>query len=137
LGTDLAFITSYYGILFMKDYDAISETVFHYFEGYQTKDRERLEKAFVVNIANMMGYWKNDEGELELFTIPYKELIEQWVDSEFTPREFAEGKILSVNIFSDVGATVVFDCGGKYLDTFQMVKLDGCWRIVNKFFVDQ
>jgi hypothetical protein len=56
LGTDLAFIASYYGIFFMKDYDAISETVFHYFEGYQTKDRERLEKAFVVNIANLMGY---------------------------------------------------------------------------------
>ena len=121
----------------MKDYDAISETVFHYFEGYQTKDRARLERAFVVDIANMMGYWANDEGEQELFTIPYKQLIERWVDPEFTPREFGEGKILSVNIFSDVGATVVFDCGGKYLDTFQMVKLDGCWRIVNKFFVDQ
>ena len=49
----------------MKDYDAISETVFHYFEGYKTKDRERLERAFVVDIANMMGYWKNDEGEQE------------------------------------------------------------------------
>src|SRR5210317_332230 len=121
----------------MRDYDAISETVFHYFEGYQTRDRERLERAFVVEIANMMGYWKNEAGEMELFTIPYKELIERWLDPEFTPREFGAGKILSVNIFSDVGATVVFDCGGKYLDTFQMVKLDNCWRIVNKFFVDQ
>jgi hypothetical protein len=34
----------------MKDYDAISETVFHYFEDYQTKDLERLERAFVVGI---------------------------------------------------------------------------------------
>lgn len=30
----------------MSDYEAISETVFHYCEGYRNKDRERLEKAF-------------------------------------------------------------------------------------------
>ena len=47
----------------MSDYDAIKETVFHYFEGYRDKDRERLEKAFSLEIANMMGYIKNKEGE--------------------------------------------------------------------------
>ena len=46
----------------MKDYDAIEETVFHYFEGYRTKNRERLERAFVVEIANMKGYMKNEQG---------------------------------------------------------------------------
>jgi hypothetical protein len=30
----------------MNDYDAIKETVFHYYEGYRDKNRERLEKAF-------------------------------------------------------------------------------------------
>jgi hypothetical protein len=39
----------------MSDYDAIKETVFHYFEGYRDKDRERLEKAFSLEIANMMA----------------------------------------------------------------------------------
>ena len=121
----------------MKDYDAISETVFHYFEGYQVKDRQRLERAFAVDVAHMIGYWKNDKGEFELFSIPYKELIERWVDPEFTPQKFGAGNILSIHVFSEVGATVVFDCGGKFLDTFQMVKLDGCWKIANKFFVDQ
>ena len=121
----------------MKDYDAISETIFHYFEGYRTKDRERLERAFAVDVANMIGYWKNEKAELELFTIPYKELIERWTNPAFVPQEFGEGNILSIHIFSDVGATVVFDCGGKFLDTFQMVKLDGYWKIANKFFVDQ
>lgn len=121
----------------MKDHDAIEQTVFRYFDGYRTKNRRLLESAFVVEIANMMGYSRNEKGELELFTIPYKELIERWVDPDFAPQQLGDGKILSVNIFSDVGATVVFDCGGKYLDTLQMVKLDGTWRIVNKFFVDQ
>jgi hypothetical protein len=121
----------------MEDYDAVSETVFHYFEGYKTKYRDRLERAFAVEVANMIGYWKNDNGKLELSTIPYKELIERWVGPKFVPQEFGDGNILSIHIFSDVGATVVFDCGGKYLDTFQMLKLDGCWKIANKFFVDQ
>jgi hypothetical protein len=121
----------------MSDYDEIKETVFHYFEGYKTKDRERLERAFAVDVANMMGYWKNQDGELELFSIPMGELIDKWVGPDYTPYEFRNGKILAIQIFSDVGATVLFDCGGRFMDTFQMVKLDGAWRIANKFFVDQ
>ena len=121
----------------MNDYDAIQETVLHYFEGYRTKNRERLERAFVVEIANIMGYRKNDKGELELISIPIKEIIEEWVSPDYEPYIFSEGKILSMNIFSDVAATVIFDCGGKFLDTHQMVKIDGAWRIINKFFVDQ
>ena len=31
----------------MDDYDAIKETIYHYFEGYQTKNRARLERAFL------------------------------------------------------------------------------------------
>ncbi len=88
----------------MKDYDAIEETVFHSFEGYQDKGRVRWEGAFVVEIANMMGYRKNDKGEMELFTVPYRGLIERCVDPEFSPREFGDGNILSVDIFSDVAA---------------------------------
>ena len=45
----------------MRNYDAISETVFDYFEGYKTKGRRRLESAFVVDVVNMMGYRINDE----------------------------------------------------------------------------
>jgi hypothetical protein len=40
----------------MNDYDAIQETVLHYFEGYRIKNRERLERAFVIETANIMGY---------------------------------------------------------------------------------
>jgi hypothetical protein len=47
----------------MNDYDAIKETVFHYYEGYRDKNRERLEKAFSLEVASMMGYIKNNEGE--------------------------------------------------------------------------
>ena len=58
----------------MSDYDAIKETVFHYCEGYRNKYRERLEKAFSLEIANMMGYIKNKEGKLELFSMTMREI---------------------------------------------------------------
>ena len=121
----------------MIDYDAIKEVVYDYFEGYKAKDRARLERAFALDVCNMMGYWKNQDGELELFSKPMSELIDKWVGPDYSPFEFSDGQILSIHRFSDVGATVVFDCGGRFLNTFQLVKMDGSWRIVNKFFVDQ
>lgn len=121
----------------MSDYEAIEKTVFDYFDGYRAKDRTRLERAFAVDIANLMGYWKNPKGEKELFSRPMRQVIDSWTDPGHTPLELGEGRMLSVDIFSSDGATVVFDFGGRFLDTFQLVKMEGRWRIVNKFFVDQ
>ena len=120
----------------MSDYDAIKETVFHYCEGYRNKDRERLEKAFSLEIANMMGYIKNKEGKLELFSMTMRESIDEWVAPDYTPFEFGDGNILAIDIFSDVGATVLFDFGGRYLESYQLAKIDRAWRIVNKFIVN-
>jgi len=120
----------------MNDYEAIRETVFHYCEGYRSKDRQRLERAFALEIANMMGYIKNEKGELKTFSKSMKEAIDDWVAPDYTPFEFGEGVILAVDIFSPVGATVLFDFGGKYLESYQLAKIDGTWRIVNKFIVN-
>ena len=121
----------------MNDYDLINKTIFDYFEGYLTKDRERLERAFCLGIATMVGYWKNEDGEQELFSIPINDEISDWVSPEHETFDFGAGKIISIHIFSADGATVTFDCGGRFWDTFQMVKIDGSWKIANKFFVDQ
>ena len=121
----------------MNDDDAIKDAVFDYFEGYKAKDQTRLERAFALDVANMMGYWKNQQGDLELFSKPMRDLIDTWTGPDYTPFEFGDGQILSIDKFSDVGATVVFDCGGRFLDTFQLAKIEESWRIVNKFFVDQ
>jgi hypothetical protein len=120
----------------MTDYDAIGTVVFDYFEGYKTKDRARLERAFAVEVANLMGYRKNAEGKRELSSEPIGSVIDRWTSAGHTPLPLGEGKILSVHLFSEVGASVVFEFGGVFLDEFQMAKVDGVWRIVNKFFVD-
>ena len=120
----------------MNDYDAIKETVFHYYVGYRDKNRGRLEKAFSLEVAIMTGYIKNQEGKLELFSMKMKDAIEQWVAPDYTPFECSEGVMLAVDIFSSVGATVLFDFGGKYLESYQLVKIDGSWLIVSKFIVN-
>ena len=120
----------------MNDYEAISEAVFHYCEGYRNKDRQRLEKAFALDVAIMTGYTKNKDGELELWSMTMKEAIDSWVAPDYTPFEFAEGKILAVDIFHTLGATVLFDFGGRYLESYQLAKIEGTWRIVSKFIVN-
>ena len=120
----------------MSDYDDISETVFHYCEGYRNKDRKRLEKAFALEVAIMTGYTRNEHGELRLFSMTMRDAIDSWVAPDYTPFEFSDGKMLAVNIFSNVGATVLFDFGGKYLESYQLAKVEGTWLIVNKFIVN-
>ena len=120
----------------MNDYDAIKETIYHYFEGYQTKDRARLERAFALDVAHIIGYAKNKDGQLELWNLPMREMIDNWVSDDESLPELEYGKILGIHIFSDVAATALFDCAGVFIDTYQMVKLDGEWRIANKFYTD-
>ncbi len=120
----------------MNDYDAIKETIYHYFEGYQTKDRARLERAFALDVAHIMGYAKNKDGRLDLWSLPMREMIDIWVSDDDSLPKLAYGKILAIHIFSDVAATALFDCAGVFIDTFQMIKLDGEWRIANKFYTD-
>ena len=120
----------------MSDYEAISEAVFHYCEGYRSKDRERLEQAFALDVANMMGYTKNKDGELVLWSMTMKDAIDSWVAPDYMPFEFSEGKMLAVDIFHPHGATVLFDFGGRYLESYQLAKIDGTWRIVSKFIVN-
>ena len=117
------------------DYDAIKATIEHYFEGLKTGNKTRLERAFAVPNAHMKGYIKNKDGELVLSSRPMADVIADWVSRE--PRPDFRGKILSINIFSDVGALATFDFNGIYTDAFQLVKIGGEWRIINKFYVDQ
>jgi hypothetical protein len=117
----------------MSDYDAIKNTIFDYFDGVKLADRERLERAFAVETAHMKGYLKNKAGQYELSSRPMREVIDGWVAREPTPD--MQGRILALDIYDDVAAQVLFDFNGIYIDAFQLAKIDGQWRIVNKFYI--
>jgi len=120
----------------MTDTQPISDTVFAYFEGYKTKSRALLERAFATEVANLMGYSRQPDGKLELRSTPIPKVIDRWTSAEHTPLKLGEGRIVSVHQFTDNAAGVVFDFGGVFMDEFQMARIDGTWKIVNKFFVD-
>ncbi len=116
------------------DNELISTTIFNYFEGLKHADRTRLEAAFAVEIAHMKGYVRDAEGKLQLTSRPMREVIDGWVKR--TPTPDMVGQILVINIFNPRAAIAVFDFNGVYTDTLQLAKIEGQWRIVNKFYVD-
>jgi Putative lumazine-binding len=118
-----------------SDYDAISTTLFNYFEGFKTADRTRLEAAFAVDVGHMKGYVRDKAGSLQLTSRPMNEVIGSW--AKRAPAPEMQGKITMIHIINPRAAIAVFDFDGVFTDTFQLAKIDAEWRIVNKFYVDQ
>jgi len=119
-----------------SDYDAIRATVFDYFDGIREADRERLERAFILDQAHMKSYIRNYKGELVEGAVPITEVIDnEWAVGDGRPE--LEGHIVSVNIYNDVAAHAIFDFNGEYVDSFQLAKVNGQWKIMNKFFVNK
>lgn len=118
----------------MSDYDAIKTTIFNYFDGLRMADRKRLEQAFAVDAGHMKGYLKGDGDGYNLSVRPMTEVVDEWSARE--PNPDLTGEILAINIYSDIAATALFDFNGIYTDSFQFAKIEGNWRIVNKFYID-
>lgn len=118
-----------------SDYEGIKTALDDYFEGLRLADRERLERAFAVEHAHMKAYLKDARGALVASSRPMREVIDEWVARD--PNPSLSGAISSINIYSDVGAQATFDFDGRYTDAFQLAKIDGRWRIMTKFYVDQ
>ena len=117
------------------DHDAIKETIGNYFDGLKLADRSRLESAFAVEYAHMKGYVKNKQGQLVESSRPMNEVIDEWVAR--APNPALKGSIVSINIYSDIAAQATFDFNGVYTDAFQLAKINGQWKIMNKFYIDQ
>ncbi len=119
----------------MSDYEGIKAALDDYFDGLRLADRQRLERAFAVEHAHMKGYIKDAQGTPVESSRPMAEVIDEWVARE--PNPALTGSITSINIYSDVGAQATFNFDGRYTDAFQLAKIDGQWRIMTKFYVDQ
>ena len=118
-----------------SDYAGIKAALDDYFDGLRLADRQRLERAFAVEHAHMKAYLKDAHGARVESSRPMNEVIDEWVARE--PNPALTGAITSINIYSEVGAQATFDFDGRYTDAFQLAKIDGQWRIMTKFYVDQ
>ena len=119
----------------MSNYDEIKVTIFKYFDGVREASRELLEEAFATDEAHMKGYLIGDNGNYQLNTRPITEVIDDWASRKPSPQ--MQGKIIAINIFSDIAATALFDFNGIYVDSFQLAKISGQWKIVNKFYISK
>ncbi|MEC9247583.1 MAG: nuclear transport factor 2 family protein [Pseudomonadota bacterium] len=119
----------------MSDHKEIETTIYNYFNGLKEADRGMLERAFVKDGGHMKGFLRKEDGAKELTVRPMSEVIDEWAARE--PNPDLKGSILSLQIYSNVAATVLFDFNGVFVDSFQLAKTKAGWRIVNKYYIDQ
>ena len=119
----------------MSDYQEIERTINQYFNGLKNADRGMLESAFMVEDGHMKGYLRESDGEKKLSSRPMSEVIDDWASRE--PNQGLKGEIMSVNIYSEVAATALFNFNNIFIDSFQLAKTEQGWKIVNKYYVDK
>lgn len=116
-----------------SDYQAIETAVMNYFDGLRNADRAKLEKAFAKSGAHMKNLGKDDKGNIEVKVTPIADAIDKWVSSGARPE--LKGRILSVNMIHENAAVATLDFDGRLFDFFQLLRIDGQWKIINKTYI--
>ncbi len=121
-----------------KEYQAIVETAYNYFNGAAKGDQSLLEKAFDLEFGHVKSINIDKEsGKETIRSIPLKEFSGFFTE---TVKETWKAKILSIDIVDDRMAMVKLDFDTPkmhYIDYLVMYKRDSDWRIVNKTFISK
>ncbi len=114
---------------YVDEIDAIRDVVEHYVDGARTGRGEAMKPAFHED-ASIYGYVGPD-----LFGGPIQGLYD-WNDSN-GPAENLELRFTSIDVVG-TAASVRLDMdnwtGHRFTDFFNLVKIDGEWKIVSKVF---
>ncbi|MGE3271135.1 MAG: nuclear transport factor 2 family protein [Chloroflexota bacterium] len=113
----------------VNEYDAIAATVQHYIDGAKSGRGNDMKPAFHPD-ATIFGYVGSD-----LFAGPIQ-LLFDWND-ENGPATGLQARITDLDVAGTV-ATVRLEIddwtGHRFTDRFNLLKLDGEWKIMNKVF---
>jgi hypothetical protein len=113
----------------MSDSEMIEKVIQTYVDGAVSGSGEAMKPAFHAD-ATIYGYIGDD-----LFAGPIQKLFD-WND-ENGPASELESKIAAIDIVGTV-ATVRLELdnwtGHKFTDFFNLLKVDGEWKIMNKVF---
>lgn len=113
----------------LSDYDAISKVIQHYIDGAISGKGSDMKPAFHEN-ATIFGFVGPD-----LFSGPIQGLYE-WND-ENGPASGLVSRIVSIDVVESVASARVESdnwTGHRFTDFFNLLKLDGQWKIMNKVF---
>lgn len=113
----------------MSDYEAITRLVQHYIDGAVSGNGSDMKPAFHDD-ATIFGYVGPD-----LFAGPIQGLYD-WND-ENGPAKGLIFRIASIDIVDTIASVRVETdnwTGHRFTDFFNVLKLDGEWKIMNKIF---
>jgi hypothetical protein len=113
----------------VNEYDAIAATVQHYIDGAKSGCGDDMKPAFHPD-ATIFGYVGPD-----LFAGPIQRLFD-WNDAN-GPATGLQARITDLDVAGTV-ATVRLEIddwtGHRFTDRFNLLKLNGEWKIMNKVF---
>ena len=115
------------------DYDAVARTIQLYIEGSRTADVSLLKQAFHPD-AHLAGMLVGEPliGPIGMFY--------DVVASNPSPADEEvdyQARIASIEIYGDVACAVLIEdgyAGLDFINHFQLIKLEGEWRIIAKLF---
>lgn len=117
---------------------AITAAVLDYFHGQGQGSAERLNRAFAVEHAVMVGVMRAPDGAQSLRS--WKDMREPIANWSKTPNPTApdrDGEILDMHVVDNRIATVMFRSTDRFYDALTLVKIDGQWKIAAKVFAPQ
>ena len=113
----------------ISDYDAIRAAIQHYIDGAIAGRGERMKPAFHEE-ATIYGYVGPD-----FFAGPIQKLYD-WNDANGPATEL-QARIVSIDLVGTVASARVESdnwTGLRFTDFFNLLKIDGQWKIMNKVF---
>jgi len=119
-----------------KEYQAVVETAYNYFNGAANGDQKLLSKAFDLDFGHVKMITVNNETAKETIrTVTLKEFSGYFKKAT---QDTWVANILSVDIVDDKMAMVKLDFDTPkthYIDYLVMYKRESEWRIINKTFI--
>ncbi|MBE0370357.1 nuclear transport factor 2 family protein [Pseudoalteromonas aurantia] len=119
-----------------KEYQAVIQTAYNYFNGAANGDQTLLSSAFDLEFGHVKMITENEETAKETIrTVPLKEFSGYFKKAT---KDTWEANILSVDIVDDKMAMVKLDFDTPkthYVDYLVMYKREDEWRIINKTFI--
>jgi hypothetical protein len=113
----------------ISDYDAITSLLQHYIDGAISGKGAEMKPAFHDD-ATIYGYVGQD-----LFAGPIQGLYD-WNDSNGPAKDLV-ARIMSIDIVGSIASARLESenwTGHRFTDFFNLLKLDGQWKIMNKVF---
>lgn len=119
-----------------KEYQAVIDTAFNYFNGAAKGDQKLLSDAFDLEFGHVKMISIDKETQKETIrSVPLKEFAGYFKEAT---KDTWEANILSVDIVDNKMAMVKLDFDtpkNHYIDYLVMYKRESQWRIINKTFV--